>query len=137
MACPYFFPTRKSNGLYWPFPQRLPLGAGFEGSCAAGTESVPSAEELRDFCNVGYAGRCSRLPSDRRGDVIRFSVAAEQDGLVTLRYVCERDHAPVEHGELHYELSSRRFRSAPADAILLRQAECYVEVYMERRAIGG
>lgn len=140
VACPYFYPTERCSGLYWPFPQRLPLGAGFEGACTAtGTQSVPSEAELRDFCNVGYAGRCSKLPVERRGDAVRFSVAMEKDGLVILRYACERDHAPVEHGELHYEPSSRLFRNAPADSVLRRQAECYMAAYLERkqRAIGS
>ena len=137
MACPYFYPTEKSGGLYWPFPQRLPLGAGFHGACtAAEVRTVPSDDELRDFCNVGYAGRCHKLPAGRRADAIRFSVASETDDLMIVRYVCERDHAPVEHGELEFESRGGQFRQAPADTVLLRQAECYVAGYMERKAIG-
>ena len=134
MACPYFYPTARSGGLYWPFPARLPLGAGFQGCCTAGAmKSVPSDAELRDFCNVGYARQCSKLPVDRRGDAVRFSVASEADDLIIVRYVCERDHEPVDHGELRHQPSTGQFQGGPADAVLRRQAQCYVEVYLEGR----
>jgi hypothetical protein len=137
MACPYFYPTEKSTGLDWPFPRRLPLGAGFHGACTAtGAQTVPSDDELRDFCNIGYAGRCGRLPAGRPADAIRFSVASEADDLVIVRYVCERDHAPVEHGELEFDVRVRQFRQTLGDTVLLRQAECYVEAYLERKAVG-
>jgi hypothetical protein len=137
VACPYFYPTEKTRGLYWPFPHRLPLGAGFRGACTAtGAQAVPSDDELRDFCNVGYAGRCSRLPAGRPADAIRFSVASETDDRLIVRYVCERDHAPVVHGDLEFDLRVRQFLQTLDDTVLLRQAECYVEAYLERKAIG-
>jgi hypothetical protein len=135
VACPYFYPTTRSSGLYWPFPARLPLGAGFRGCCTAGAaQSVPTETELQNFCNVGYARQCSRLPAERRGDAVRFSVAIAADDLIVLRYVCERDHAPVDHGELRYQPSSGKFQNGSADVVLMRQAECYVEMYLERRS---
>jgi len=134
VACPYFFPKEKSGELFWPFPRRLPLGAGFHGQCLAdGTAIQPGDAELRDFCNLGYARRCAKLPAARRADAIRFSVAAENAGEVVLRYVCERDHAPVEHGELRYRLSSGSWFAVHADPVLQRQAECYISTYLETR----
>jgi hypothetical protein len=134
VACPYFFPTEKSTVLYWPFPQRLPLGAGFHGSCTAeGAHSAPGELELREFCNVGYAGRCGKLPAGRRSDAVRFSIALEKDETIIVRYVCERDHAPVEHGELKYDVAAKAWQAAHADPILMRQAECYVASYFERK----
>jgi hypothetical protein len=137
VACPYFYPTGKSSGLYWPFPQRLPLGAGFHGACTAtAAQTVPSDDELRDFCNVGYAGGCGRLPAGRPADAIRFSVASETDDRLIVRYVCEREHAPVVHGNLEFDVRIRQFRQTLEDAVLLRQVECYVASYLERKAIG-
>jgi hypothetical protein len=110
-------------------------------------KSEPSDTELRDFCNVGYARQCSKLPADRRADAVRFSVASQagdneasdidasdNEDLIIVRYVCERDHAPVDHGELRYQPSSGQFHGGPEDAVLRRQAECYVAAYLERRS---
>jgi hypothetical protein len=134
VACPYFLPKAKSNELFWPFPQRLPLGAGFHGQCVAGeTAMQPGDVELRDFCNLGYARQCGNLPVSRRADAIRFSVASEKDGEVVLRYICERNHAPVEHGELSYRPATGNWIVSHADPVLQRQAECYVAVYLERK----
>jgi hypothetical protein len=134
VACPYFLPQGKSNEIFWPFPQRLPLGAGFHGRCMAGeTATQPGDAELRDFCNLGYARRCDKLPANRQADAIRFSVASEKDGEVVLRYLRERDHAPVEHGELRYRPANGTWLAVHADPVLQRQAECYVSSYLERR----
>lgn len=94
----------------------------------------PGDTELRDFCNLGYARRCDKLPASRRADAIRFSVASEKEGEIILRYLCERDHAPVEHGELRYRPATGAWAAAHADAVLQRQAECFVAVYLERRS---
>src|SRR6478736_7085140 len=65
VACPFFYPTERVS-LGWPFPARLPLGAGFTGACRAGVEEItPSETELREFCNIGYAGGCCHMPADR------------------------------------------------------------------------
>lgn len=127
-------PKEKNNELFWPFPHRLPLGAGFHGHCtAAGKPLQPGDAELRDFCNLGYARGCDKLPANRQADAIRFSVAAEKEGEVIVSYTCERDHAPVEHGELRYRLSSTSWCAPHADPVLQRQAECYLAIYLERR----
>jgi len=62
VACPFFMPEEQFVSD-WPFPQRLPLGAGWMGTCTApGHEGRrPSDEELKSGCNLGYAKACSRL----------------------------------------------------------------------------
>src|SRR5207302_1927373 len=99
VACPYFFPTEKSNDILWAFPQRLPLGAGFCGSCMAqGGQRIPTETELKEFCNLGYASECESMPKDRRADSVRFSVASgkplnkDAKDRIRLHYSCERDH---------------------------------------------
>jgi hypothetical protein len=106
---------------------------------AGGAKTSPTETELREFCNLGYAGQCERLPADRGADSIRFSVApagqAERDR-IRLHYSCERNHAPVEHGALEYDCEARTWPVAHRDACIQRQAECYLETYLERRGIG-
>lgn len=134
MACPFFFPTVKSDSIAWAFPARLPLGAGFCGSCRAGaSEVVPSEGELRDFCNLGYSGECSRLPQERRADCVRFAVAEDSGPAVVLHYVFEREHAPIEHGRVEFNRESREWNVMLSDAVVQRQAEVYLQSYLERR----
>jgi len=134
VTCPYFFPTEKSANLGWPFPQRLPLGAGFCGSCTAtGGHRTPTEEELRDFCNLGYARQCGRMPVERHSDAVRFAIAKDGGDRLLLHYSCERDHTPIEHGLLQYDCTAQAWPVAHHDARIQRQAECYVAVYLERR----
>jgi hypothetical protein len=134
VACPYFFPTQKSSNIYWSFPHRLPLGAGFCGTCTAGGERrQPEDAELRDLCNLGNARECSRLPAERRSDAVRFAVAKDAGQQIVLHYSCERNHAPVEHGKLQYDCVLKGWKSAHSDDCIQRQAECYIAAYLEKR----
>jgi hypothetical protein len=134
VACPFFFPTVKSDSIAWAFPARLPLGSGYCGTChAAGSEAVPAESELRDFCNLGYSDGCSRLPQERRADCVRFAVAVDNGATISLHYVLERDHAPVEHGRLEFNCESRVWAAQASDLVLQSQAEAYLKSYLERR----
>jgi hypothetical protein len=134
VACPYFFPTTRSTDIDWPFPRRLPLGAGFCGACAAGEErATPADAELREFCNLGYATQCAKLPAARRSDAVRFAIAKDGGDRILLHYCCERDHAPVEHGQLQYDCGAQAWRVSHQNPCIQRQAECYVAVYLERK----
>ena len=37
----------------------------------------PTDEELKLFCNLGYASNCSRLPQERACDAVRFGIARD------------------------------------------------------------
>ena len=119
----------------WPFPHRLPLGGGWAGTCtASGHEGVrPSDEELRNSCNLGYAKSCTRLPADRHSDAVRFSLGEERDGLLRVRYACERNHQPIAHGELLYAIAAMTWPEAHTDTRLQRMAECYLQTQLARR----
>lgn len=133
MACPFFFPTEKIS-IGWAFPARLPLGAGFTGTCRASeTEVTPSETELRDFCNIGYAGGCLRMPAVRCADGVRFAIARDEETRIVLHYVSERLHEPVEYGRLEYDCKEHKWIVPLRDLCLQRQAECFVNVYLERR----
>jgi hypothetical protein len=60
----------------------------------------PLERVQREFCNSGYArGKCSRFPAETAADAVRFS--AQPQG--RLLYILEKDHAPLEHGEIDPE----------------------------------
>jgi hypothetical protein len=134
VACPFFMPDQRLEGD-WPFPQRLPLGAGWAGTCTAASDSNvrPSEHELKTGCNLGYAKGCTRLPQDRHADAVRFAKGDEHDGLIHIRFSYERDYLPAGHGELIFETATRRLQATDANPCLMRMAECYLEAQMTRR----
>ena len=146
MACPYFMPVARLENGSWPHPARLPLGCGWTGCCTApGHENaVPSQDVLEAFCNLGYATGCSWAPAERLWDSVRFSVSAPSTGkslkavdsptrLLHLIYVCERDHRPVAHGGLEFDLPSSTWLRCHDDARIQKMAECFLESYLKKR----
>ena len=135
VACPFFMPQQRLD-RDWRFPQRLPLGAGWSGTCTVpGHEGCqPSDDELKSCCNLGYARGCSRLPRERHADAVRFALGEECGGVLRVRYACELDYLPAGHGELLYETATGSWRERHPDARIQRMAECYVEVQLEKRA---
>jgi hypothetical protein len=126
------------NGA-WAHAGRLPLGCGWSGQCTApGHEGeIPSPQDLQEFCNLGYAAGCARLPAERSWDSIRFgarSVASEAVGEnIQIRYICECGHLPAEHGILEFAASTAQCERPHRDSRLQRMAECFVETYLEKR----
>jgi hypothetical protein len=136
MACPYFCPTERLPRAFWPHPDRLPLGGGFDGFCRVrpAAEFRPGDARLREHCNLGYArGECGDFPLDADCDAVRFGISEEREEIVLVCYVLERDHRPFAHGFLQYHAGSRRFLSAPADPVLQRQAEAYADGYLRSK----
>ena len=73
------------------------MGEAWSGVCRAGGE--PSAEQQFELCNRGYArGRCESFPNSCLADAVRFSITCEEP--LRLIYILEKNHAPLEHGEL-------------------------------------
>lgn len=134
MACPFFMPVRKFDGA-WPHPSRLPLGSGWDGHCSApGHEGAqPSDEDLHQFCNLGYATSCSRLPSQRDCDAVRFSLACDQGSRLQVWFVCETGHRPAKHGTLEYDVERGIWISLHPDPCIRKMLECYVQSYLDRR----
>lgn len=142
MACPFFMPMEKLENGAWLHAGRLPLGCGWSGQCTApGHEGViPLQEELLEFCNLGYAQGCGRLPQERLWDSVRFaarSVVSEgksgTTGRIQVRYVCEREHLPAEHGWLEFDMAEARWQQSHRDSRVQRMAECFLQAYMERK----
>ncbi|MGB7132772.1 MAG: hypothetical protein WBD59_18315 [Candidatus Sulfotelmatobacter sp.] len=139
VACPFFLPIEKIENGPWLHPSRLPLGGGWSGHCTApGREGeIPSAEELHELCNLGYAKQCSRLPRERVWDSVRFDIriiAAKDTGphRIQVRYICEREHLPADHGLLEFDPAQRRWTKPHPDARVQRMSECFVAAYFER-----
>jgi hypothetical protein len=134
VACPFFFPVEKSSAIGWAFPARLPLGAGYCGTCRAGADAVtPTDTELRDFCNLGYAKGCEKMPQVRSADCVRFALSKDEGTRILLQYVYEREHEPVKHGVVEYDYIAHQWIVPLSDEIVQRQAECFLFSYLERR----
>lgn len=141
MACPFFMPVEKLGNGTWLHSGRLPLGCGWSGRCTApGHEGEsPSHEELREFCNLGYAERCGKLPEERAWDSVRFAartVSGEGKGAggrIQIRYVCARAHRPAEHGLLEFDAVEAQCVAPHRDRRIQRMAECFLESFLEKR----
>jgi hypothetical protein len=135
----------------WPHPARLPLGGGWCGHCTApGHEGqIPPQSVLEALCNLGYASSCSWSPENRVWDAVRFAVSTPPDfaeraaarnvaalpaRVLVLRYVCERDHRPVENGDLEFDLAQAVWLRRHADARIQKMAECFLLSYLKKRA---
>jgi hypothetical protein len=141
VACPFFLPIEKLSDGTWLHAARLPLGCGWSGQCTApGHErETPSQDELRDFCNLGYAEGCGRLPSERTWDSIRFAARAISHGAkndhIQVRYVCEREHRPAAHGTLEFDAAEARWQQPHHDSRVQRLAECFLESWLEKMKV--
>jgi hypothetical protein len=135
-------PLEKLESGSWPHVSRLPLGSGWSGRCTSpgheGDELTHS--ELQEFCNLGYAQECGRLPSDRSWDSIRFGARTVGEAgtqpagrQIQVRYVCERDHRPAAHGIIEFDLSGQMRKEPHPDSRVQRMAECFVVSYIEKR----
>jgi hypothetical protein len=88
---------------------------------------------VREFCNLGYATACPELPQARDWDAVRFSVARVSREQITICFVCELAHAPIEHGELIFDLVGEVWLNPHEDSRVLRLATCYLQTYRRRR----
>jgi hypothetical protein len=141
MACPFFMPVEKLENGTWLHVGRLPLGCGWSGRCTApGHEGEsPTHEELREFCNLGYAEGCGKLPRERVWDSVRFAARAisgegnRVGGRIQIRYVCERAHRPAEHGTLEFDAAEGQCVEPHRDSRVQRMAECFLESFLEKK----
>ncbi len=149
MACPYFMPLAKMENGNWPHPARLPLGCGWSGECTAPghEQQTPAQDVLEAFCNLGYASGCTWAPPERVWDAVRFAVnaplgsreksLAPSDGaarVLHLTYICEREHLPVEHGELVFDIAQAAWLKRNSDPRIQKMAECFLESYLKKKS---
>lgn len=142
MACPFFHPTQNLSAarvrLKWPANASLPLGDPYEGECLAREDGYrPGDEELKNLCNLGYArNKCPRFPPGEGPDAVRFCAWRDAGGMLSIRFVRERDCRPWDHGLLVYSVAEKRLVEPHADRSMNRQAEAYAEAYLRRRPAG-
>jgi len=123
------------NDGSWLHPSRLPLGAGWSGRCCASGQPVtPAPAAIRDLCNLGNATACPHLPLDRDWDAVRFAVSVTGMEQITIHYVCERGHAPIENGRLTFDRVREGWINPPADERVRRLADSYLAAYRARMA---
>lgn len=95
----------------------------------------PPEARQRELCNCGYARtRCDRFPGGDAPDAIRFSVTEDTPARLSLVYVIEKNHAPVEHGTLLYKIEGDRLEGQPLSDVLIQQARAFLESYLSSRA---
>ena len=144
MACPFFMPVKKLDGGNWLHPYRLPLGGGWHGHCTAPghEQQVPPQATLEACCNLGYARDCLWAPRECISDAVRFAVisprqfspsASPHGPVLRLQFVCERDHRPLDHGELAFDLTQSIWLRAHNDPRIQRMAECFVTSYLQKK----
>src|SRR4051812_40297381 len=135
MPCPYFIPTERFDDAGWAHPARLPLGAGWRGHCGAPghTGAVPTDEELKQACNLGYARNCSRMPAEHDYDALRFSILRDHDGLVSICYIAELNYLPRDNGSLLYDALGHSWPTRHPDGRVQTLAECFLKAYLDKR----
>jgi hypothetical protein len=136
VPCPFFVPSHRFETSGWARPPRFPLGDVFGGACHAQPADIvePPEARQRELCNCGYARtRCDRFPGGDAPDAVRFSLTEDTLARLSFVYVIEKDHAPVEHGMLHYGIEKALLNGSVND-VLDRQARAFVESYLSRRS---
>jgi hypothetical protein len=143
-------PVQKLESGNWPHPARLPLGCGWHGHCTAPGHDgqTPRQDVVETFCNLGYAGSCEWAPRERSSDAVRFAVAVPPkererrspastpdlaSRTIRITYAFERNHRPVQHGDLEYDLTNLLWLRRHDDPRIQKMAECFLESYLRKK----
>jgi len=130
MACPFFLPVRRLDPGAWVHAPRLPLGDPYWGECLADPAAPrePPEAHQRELCNRGYARfRCAHFPEATDSDAVRFSILRDAGGCIELVYIVEKDHAPVEYGQLIYRVEEDRLEGSQISELLAGQARAFLD----------
>lgn len=144
MACPLFIPTLPLSEIVAIAP---PLGALFDGVCAAEPSAAIEPDILRRYCNYGYArGQCIRA-GQTTADAVRFAVRGQDADTVEVAWAVESNHHPVAVGRISVNANCE---AAPGNLLAgqvracasayLRQSACSVTeatAITARRTAGG
>jgi hypothetical protein len=101
---------------------------------APGQQNVsPCEEDLKEFCNLGYARQCTRFPAGAAADAVRFCVMRDRGDVIEVCFVFELDHLPGEFGTLEYDAVAGTWRVTHRDHRIQKMAACYLDAYLARR----
>jgi hypothetical protein len=134
MACPCFYPVERIRRTGQKSPPG-PLGDVWSGICQAQPESEwrPDSATAQQFCNFGYARqKCPRFHGEG-ADAVRFAISRDEDGVIAIVWVAEKDHLPFAHGPLEYSREEARLTASTVDARVAQQAQAYISSYLLRK----
>ncbi|MGH9647625.1 MAG: hypothetical protein ACRD4E_12515 [Bryobacteraceae bacterium] len=80
---------------------------------------------------------CDRVPGGSAPEAVRFSVTDDTPDRLSVIYVVEKDHAPVEFGTLQYAVESARLEGPVTSDVLVRQARAFLESYLGKRELAS
>jgi len=135
MACPCFYPVERLPQTGGKKATAMPLGDAWCGVCRASPEGewLPDSGTVERLCNFGYAKeKCAHFPGDGP-DAVRFSISQDQDGLIRIYWVVEKNHLPFAHGPLEYSRVEGCFKTLHPDARIAQQAQAYLGSYLRRK----
>jgi hypothetical protein len=52
-------------------------------------------------------------------------------------YICERDHRPVHHGHLEFDLKKSVWLQSHDDVRVQKMADCFLESYLTKKSLRG
>ena len=78
--------------------------------------------------------RCGLLFAPRPTPATRLAQRRLLLRVLRLRYVCEKNHLPVEHGDLEFDLSRSAWLRAHDDSRVQKMAECFLDSYLKKKA---
>lgn len=132
MPCPLFEPVRgvspsSTNG-------RLPLIDEYDGVCHATALAMAVPPELRfRACNHGNSGGfCGHWPTEETRSALRYSVAAQNEDVLEVICVAEKDHTPVEWLRVRYLVSTGALEPVLSDICMQAQALAFCRAYVRR-----
>ena len=150
MACPYFMPSDNTGKRFLATSGKISTSrADGAGHCTAPAHEgeTPAQDVLKHSATSDM--RAAWSPPERRWDAVRFAVSAPIDKtarsdprnataapgrVLFLRWVCERDHRPVEYGDLEFDLAQATWLRCHDDARIQKMAECFLESYFRKKA---
>ena len=85
-----------------------------------------------ESCNLGYAHSCPRLPKERSCDSVRFAISRHSQHAVSVQFVLEAQHLPIDSGLLEYDRVSAKWVSLHPEQRVQKLADCFLQSYLGR-----
>jgi hypothetical protein len=64
---------------------------------------------------------------------VRFGIAADTGPQIRILFVLEKQHLPVQHGTLEFDVTAGSYSLPHPDPCIQKMAECYLESYRLRK----